>query len=526
MRIHTSSRSIGIAAATVALAAVGCGSDTRTRVEWQTKDGEGKVSILIVDGPSPALDRAFITVTSVSLVPAGDGDPVTVFEGSERIDLLRYREEDLLLAAGAGVPAGRYAKVRLEVSGVEVEPREACSEVKLPSGKIDLVPRGEIEVTPETPIAVRVDIDAGKSISVHATGQGKCIFRPVVFADVLSGDPAERCPREVAGTISRIERSGGDAEGAGGPPPASVVLDLGGGRGTVRAEIEEGTPIFDDRGIPTGLAGLEAGETLRVRGRSLRSGDPAAIRAIWAISGEPLDLRGAVETAPSGGRFDLQVDRDGTVSCETTAASIAYSPCGTDPLPLDGIVAGRRVRVLGGREAGESALRVAVLVLEPFRLRGEISGLDLGAGRMAIRTAEGETIEIDIDAGAEVVLSGDGDLSIDDLRTGQTVEVIVSAAGEAERIEVAVEGASGIVTFLDSSRGWFLLLEEPSGDSDLPAAEVQVSLGPSARLLIISKDEIAVPAVLGDLKDGDRVSAFGVCPETGVLEARTVVIRR
>jgi len=49
--------------------------------------------------------------------------------------------------------------------------------VKLPSGKIDLNPRGDFEVTAGATLSIRIDIDADKSIKLHQAGQsGKCIF--------------------------------------------------------------------------------------------------------------------------------------------------------------------------------------------------------------------------------------------------------------------------------------------------------------------------------------------------------------
>jgi hypothetical protein len=123
------------------------------------------------------------------------------------IDLLEYRDQDFLLSLNTRVPAGTYSKVRLQVSNIELLPKADSTigsniEVKLPSGKIDLNPRGAFTVVPGGSLSVRIDMDANKAIHVHPSRVGWYIFRPVVFVDIVSAsrNPSARRSSTVPST--------------------------------------------------------------------------------------------------------------------------------------------------------------------------------------------------------------------------------------------------------------------------------------------------------------------------------------
>jgi len=114
----------------------------------------GTVAIFIKDGPTDEFEKILVTVTEVSLIPVS-GAPVVIYENPSgcEIDLLQHREEDFLLTIKRNVPAGTYSKIRLRVSNIELVPKAGSAigsniEVKLPSGKIDLNPRGAFTVVP------------------------------------------------------------------------------------------------------------------------------------------------------------------------------------------------------------------------------------------------------------------------------------------------------------------------------------------------------------------------------------------
>jgi len=193
--------------------------------------GSGSVALLLADGPADDYQQIFITITEVSLIPKeGNGRrPVVVFRnpaGTE-VDLLDLRDEDYLLTVNRSVPAGSYEKIRMQVSGIRPV-GGPCDSLRLPSGKIDLNPRGPIEVDPNRTLSIRLDVDANKSMNVSAS----CNFRPVVFVDIEDGAPVQACPRILSGTISRIIRRGEVIVG--------FELELPGRRG----DLEQTTQLF------------------------------------------------------------------------------------------------------------------------------------------------------------------------------------------------------------------------------------------------------------------------------------------
>ena len=129
----------------------------------------GSVAVMLTDGPYDGLEELFITVTKVSLLRADNGREVVVFDDPDghEVDILSYQNIDYLLTLNREVPVGTYNKVRLEVSDVRAEGGECNSdgiEIKLPSGKIDLNPRGTFQVVEGEALAIRLDIDAIHSV--------------------------------------------------------------------------------------------------------------------------------------------------------------------------------------------------------------------------------------------------------------------------------------------------------------------------------------------------------------------------
>lgn len=139
------------------------------------------------------------------------------------------------------MPAGRYEKIRLFVPKIESEGGTCDLElIKLPSGKIDLNPQGSFEVLPGETLAIRLDMDANKSINLHPAGNsGKCIFRPVVFVDIKPGKLPQACPINVTGRITQL--LDGDNNGA----TDGFLLNLTGPRGIVTVRLDSETRFFD-----------------------------------------------------------------------------------------------------------------------------------------------------------------------------------------------------------------------------------------------------------------------------------------
>ncbi len=533
----------------------------------------GTVTVLVTDGPSLAFDHIFIDITKLTLLGSNDTKRVVLFEGRERIDLLQYRGDDFLLVSRIEVPAGRYEKIRLEVDDIDVEPDDECPEVKLPSGKIDLNPRGGFEVAEGEAIFIRLDIDAKKSFSLHEAGKsGKCVFRPVVFIDVKA-EEIDRCPQEFAGTIVRTEQEDNDEDddhmewrrarhGVGESDHGDdgdgdddhdddnedddddednededdddelieLVIDIDGDRGEVQVEVKSSTLIFNSQALGGSTGDLQAGDHVVVRGELEFDGE---IEAIWVIDGSPLEVKGTFDTAISEGKFTLSSDGD-SVEGHTTSATRAFPPCEDSPIPLAMIVPGQAGRILGFKvtegegEAAVEEFRAAVIDVGLIRTKGEITSIDALNGKITLKA--GETLpEIDVDGRTEIKLVGDGFLTFGDLRVGQTLTASLEPGEDrADLLEVDPEGASGEVTALNLAARTFVLVpdgEPPPGGEAEPVPEIEVTVAPGATIVLIEGDSTS-QVDLSTLKNGDRVAVFGLIPAENLFDARTVVIRR
>ena len=378
--------------------------------------GSGTAAIFIADGPADDYESIWITITEVSLIPANDGSPVVIFESSKghKIDLLQYRDEDYLLTVRDGIPAGVYEKIRLRVSDVRTKGGDCDRlDVKLPSGKIDLNPRGGFRVVKGETISIRLDIDANKSINLHKAGNsGKCIYRPVVFVDIDTVKGPQRCPRILKGTIRRLidNNEDGDTDG--------FVLDLGGQRGDLKVYLTDHTVIFDQDGSFAGPDALEPGQRVKVRGRLKPDG---ALQASVVVIGGSLVLKGtvtgAVETVDGRELFPLDLDRgqevvDNRIDVVVTSDTLVLLGCDRE-VDLDAIQPGMRARVVGKISGGD--LLAVVVLLEAEQITGELIDISstTGGRYLTVKTGDSSEVKVFLPVGVPVFLEGDGQVDLD-----------------------------------------------------------------------------------------------------------------
>ena len=173
-----------VLAATLSLSACGGGSGGGGGA------ATGNVVVLFADGPTDQYQRMLVSVTGITLI--GAGGQVDIYDGPEvTFDLLEMSDwADL--AFNTKVLAGRYNKVRLVLSKVQLIDmvnNETVLLDKLPAnGKIDLNPRGPFEVSPDFTTVIKLDMDARRSFQVVETGNQELRLRPIVFVDVYQGD--------------------------------------------------------------------------------------------------------------------------------------------------------------------------------------------------------------------------------------------------------------------------------------------------------------------------------------------------
>jgi hypothetical protein len=380
----------------------------------------GTVAVLISDGPED-FDKLWISVTEVSLIP-GNGRPVVVFHkpGGYEVDLLAYQDEDFLLKL-TRVPAGYYEKVRLKVRHVEAEGGDSpCSddgfEIKLPSGKIDLVDRGGggFRVRPGQVLAISLDVDVPKSINLHQAGNsGKCIFRPVVFVDIEELQAQRPCPYFLTGEIASLDDS---------DPPAGFTLHNDRGDFEIVFSDDPGTEFFGADGASTDNSVVTPGEPVGVFGRLLPGG---RIEALAVVVGSVALKRGIVQTPESNGSFGLQPPGEEVLEVGVTdPGTIITTGCrAADRVDLDAIQPGFRAKVMGvwtpGNTVSDPDQFVAVVVFLKREFRGHLVGITViepDTLRLTIAYGPDQSTEIDLPADTPIYLEGDGVIALEDLQ--------------------------------------------------------------------------------------------------------------
>jgi hypothetical protein len=386
--------------------------------------GTGSVALLLADGPADDYDQIFITITEVSLIPPeGRGrSPVVIFRNPAgiEVDLLDLRDEDYLLTVNRRVPAGVYEKIRLQIS--DIRPVGGpCLSLRLPSGKIDLNPRGFIEVVPNRTLSIRLDVDANKSINVSAS----CNFRPVVFVDIEQGAPVRACPRIVSGTISRIVKRGGVIVG--------FELELEGRRGELEVRVTDDTAVFDQNGEFGGreLLNNQENEQVKVRGRL---DDEGRLQASVVVLGQVLEVKGKVD-GPVDDTTDLfpftpfpGEEVVGQRDVEVANETLILIGCDTE-VGKEAIQAGMTARVIGKlvKINSTDVLRSVVVFLQAREVSGQITFIEdeVGGKIVTVEQETGGEVEIFVPSGTPINIEGDGSVPKELFCEGRQVRIFL-----------------------------------------------------------------------------------------------------
>ena len=263
-------------AAAITLAA--CGGGGGGGPEAGPSDATATVGVLITDAPVGQWDEAIATITSVTLI--GDNGQVQLFSGSQTLDLLKLADFSELFAVSDDVPAGRYSKIRLQLSDLvlnDINPDtgsviDSVRPQLVGNGKIDLNPRNSFLLAGGDVVFIELDFDMEKSLKITETGNGKLIIRPVVFVDIRTERPQGRLSR-VYGEITEIDPLAGDfrlcqTRYASGWDDDGDDDEIGTGeRRCVTVSTDDDTGIFADDGLPQAFEDLAVGENATVIGR-------------------------------------------------------------------------------------------------------------------------------------------------------------------------------------------------------------------------------------------------------------------
>lgn len=203
--------------------------------------GTAKMSVHLVDGPTPEFSAVNIDVKSVEI--HGDAGWVTLGAPDKVVNLLALTGGVVeTLANGATLQPGHYDQLRLVLgtnNTVVLASDQSSHDLKVPSGsQSGLKLNVHFDVAAGETRDVYIDFDAHRSVFLHETGDGKYLLRPVIFCVDRGGSDSPG-----VGTISGLLIDDGE--------PA---LPLPGVTVTAQVLAADGTPSIA-RTVTTGVDG-------------------------------------------------------------------------------------------------------------------------------------------------------------------------------------------------------------------------------------------------------------------------------
>lgn len=499
--------------AVLILGFMGCGGGSESATgTLATGESNGTVALMLTDGPADEYDRIIIALERIILLTADGDSQVVVFEPDTPAvyDLLELRPEDDgdggALLAVKDVPAGYYSKIRLVVTSVRGEvdlgdDQTEVTEFKLSSGKIDLNPRGQFEVAPNTTLNITLDIDCDKSI--HLSGNNK-VFRPVVFVDIAQADNVQRCPRIMKGTIAALTYAEDQTTVTG----FELMLDDNGE--LVPIQVEEFTAIIDDEGQVTDAQSLNVGDAVYVRG----SLTDAGMLASMVVIGDLTRYEGTVTTPVTDGAFTIFSDSEQTVAI--TPGTVILQGCDTQLSP-EAVQPGMQARIIG-KWVDDHIVAVAI-ILRPQVMSGEITKMEPVEGGYTVTLAVPDPAEIVLTsiflpADTPITVKFDGTLTADELadlvlcQNRQATIAIDLPAGQAltaTKVVVLPESVYALVQAVDPDAR--LLTVEINAEAAL------IDVKQDAHIFdFTSADQ--PESSLSDIEPGDQLLLYGLsrCP--------------
>lgn len=366
---HRTSIILVVAAIVTLFVASACNSGGSSSVSGNpSEESFGSIGILLKDAPADEFQHIYITITEISLLPAGNEEnPLIVFtsEAGYTIDLLDLRDQDFLLTLNEQVPTGTYSKVRMKISGINAE-GGPCNgmDIDLPSGKIDINPQGSFVVEPGEVLYLRLDIDANKSINLHPAGKsGKCIFRPVVFADVIpKGTPATPCSMLFKGTIESLTDLNLDLHTDGFILQRECAC-----QGILTVKLNDNCLIFSEDNLYVDPDALLVNQQVSVYGYLDNLG---ALNARFIVIGDVLVVEGVVLGKPTASMIILQPNPGeeiiGNMNVSLFTQSLILTLCGAERTFGD-ITLGSGVIVIGRYDTIGSIFNVNGVLIRPLQ---------------------------------------------------------------------------------------------------------------------------------------------------------------
>jgi Domain of unknown function (DUF4382) len=473
------------------------GSDSGGGTASQT----GTAALLLRDAVADEYASINLCVSKVTLEPGSE----VVFEakdGCVDVDLLDHHERPFLLNV-KDVRARTYNQIRMTVGSIETEggPCDSLA-VKLPSGVIKINPQGGIPIKSGDKVIIDVDVKANQSVNVHTAGKsGKCIFRPVIFAEVKTVaklGPELACPRILNGTIIAINMDGDQVVG--------FKLKLTHSKyDEVKVSLDQETAIFDEDGSFAVPNSLEVGQSVKVRGEI--QSDLSILASVVAI-GNLINLHGTALTAVGDDlKFSMKLDPGqavvGNINVAVDNQTLILIDCKTE-VGMEAIKAGTGVRAIG-KVVGPDLIAVA-LFLEEQNNYGTIEAMQAVAGGYNmefIPAGEQNSVPIFLPDSAGAKMEGDGSIDKDLL-----AELVYCAARQARVVlnESDAAVADLVEVKYDTTGG-----KIKSDGVDTKLERIILADGEVIRVqgdATILKDN--QPVAFYNLKDGDDITVFGL----------------
>ena len=433
-----------------------------------------------------------------------DSGRVTIFQGSETVNLLDYRNDARIFSLDPSVPAGTYEKIRLTLSNIElvkcedgavIQPIDVDTCINTISDddqprltgnkKLDLNPRGGFVLHSGNVLMVEIDIDADKSIHIVETGNGKYQFRPVVFVKIINNDNPGKNVR-VHGIIEDLDRE--DREFEICSLEINLLLsidDLDIDTTCVDVTYNDGTSIFLDG--------------VSVDPEALREGDEATVF----------------------GRLHLDGEDDDEVEHH-----VAQS--GDDHHDLDGVFIAALVIEIGPDDINDTLDGVALTAVDNRFLFDML--IDPGQG-----FTEGSEVTVQIQPDTKILqkdgsiipvtfiqpgvrLSVDGELQLSDTNPAVLLAELIVVATEAN-VLVKESGTIGLIP--DKVCGFYLDTGTDTDDRSVSANNKDT------RVLRVTDTGTAGTSeiiLVEDLEFGDDVNVYGKNDDQGCFAAETIVV--
>ena len=492
---------------TIAFILGGCGSggggSETVGSGGSTASQTGTAALLLRDSPTEEYDSIILCVDEVTLEPGSE----LIFEakdGCVEVDLLDHKEKPFLLNV-KDVRARNYNQIRMTVDYIRTE-GGSCDQldIKLPSGVIKINPQGGIPIKIGGKVVIDVDVKAKQSVNIHAAGNsGKCIFRPVVLAEVRTVNklpPNLLCPRILSGTVTAIDTDNGEVVGFDLKLAYSKFDE-------VKVVVNQSTIVFDENGGFTDTNSIEIGQTVEVRGEM--QPDLTILASVVAI-GELIKLHGTALTAVDNDlKFNMKLDPGQAVVGEINVAidnqTLILIDCKTE-VEWDAIKPGTGVRFIG-KIVGGDYIAIA-LFLEEQENYGTIEamhaqGVGNGYEMEFIPAGEENTVTIILPDGAGAKMEGDGSIDKDLL---------------AELVNCTPRKARVVLNDLDPTIADLVEIKEEMTGGKIKPDGIDTQLD---RITLVDGEVIQVqgnatilkdnqPVAFYNLKDGDDITVFGL----------------